>query len=227
MVSGSAAKIVAFSDLRLLIGRCGKNYMASSPIVPPGGQFPIPAVSSGPLVAFRCAPAIRPYLPEDASVPAAFIVDTVVTTSEVAGAQSIAFPEHGPLGSVDVTISVNSHVVAKGDVPLNASKVEIPFSLHQLEPQPEAFQVSCTASYSAVKGKTQKLTSSTSLSFLPDPPAGRSVTKMDLRTGALLAKPATGASGPYETVFPIGFYTNFGGYIASNLSLLNDLKAQG
>ena len=53
------------------------------------------------------------------------------------------------------------------------------------------------------------------------------MTKTDLRTGALLAKPATGEDGPYETVFPIGFYTDFSSYIAANLSVLNELKEQG
>jgi len=50
---------------------------------------------------------------------------------------------------------------------------------------------------------------------------------MDLRTGALLAKPADGSDGKYESVFPIGFYTWFDGYLAGNLSILDELKAQG
>ncbi len=201
--------------------------MASSPIVPPGGQFPTPATSSGPLVAFRCAQAIRPYLPEDASSPAAFIVDTPLTQLEVANAQAIDLPSHGALGHLAVTISVNGHVLATENVPLNASKVAVPFSLRSLKPQTKAFDVSCSATYSAVTGKTQKFTTTSSLSFLPDPPKGRSVTKTDLRTGALLAKPATGEDGPYETVFPIGYYTDFSSYIAANLSVLNELKEQG
>ncbi|KAI0698278.1 hypothetical protein BC835DRAFT_1269232 [Cytidiella melzeri] len=206
---------------------CGKNYMASSPIVPPGGQFPTPATSAGPLVAFRCAPAIRPYLPEDVLTPAAFVIDTPLTNSQVANAQSIVLPAHGALGNLAVTISVNGHILAAENVPLNATKIEVPFFLGTLKPQRSAFDVSCTATYSAVKGNTQHFTASSSLSFLPDPPNGRSVTKMDLRTGALLAKPATGKPGSYETVFPIGFYTDFGGYIETNLTILDDIKAQG
>ncbi|KAI0742976.1 hypothetical protein C8Q80DRAFT_1191833 [Daedaleopsis nitida] len=61
--------------------RCGKNYMASDPIVPLGGEFPVPAASPDPLLAFRCAPVIKPYLPEDASAPAAFLIDTHITFS--------------------------------------------------------------------------------------------------------------------------------------------------
>jgi hypothetical protein len=50
---------------------------------------------------------------------------------------------------------------------------------------------------------------------------------MDLRTGALMAKPANGSGGDYESIFPIGFYTTFDGYLAGNLSVLDELKEQG
>ncbi|TCD66256.1 hypothetical protein EIP91_001619 [Steccherinum ochraceum] len=206
---------------------CGKNYMSTQPIVPPGGEFSIPATSSSSLLSFRCAPAIKPYLPEDVSTPASIFIDALVTHSQVAGASPITLPEHGSIGKLDVTISIAGKKVASGQVPVNATKVELPFSLSGLRPRMDAFNVSCTATYSASKGRSQKFSASTSLAFLPTPPDGRSVTKMDLRTGALLAKPANGAKGDYETVFPIGFYTNFGGYIASNLSLLDEIKADG
>lgn len=64
------------------------------------------------------------------------------------------------------------------------------------------------------------------LSLLPNP-TNSSVTKMDLRTSALLAKPATGLGGTYDPVLPIGFYTSFDGYLASNLSVIDDLKERG
>lgn len=202
--------------------------MAGSPVVPPGGQFPVPATSASPLLAFRCAPAIKPYLPEDLLTPASVIIDTPITTSAIAGAQPISLPAHGGLGSVAVTVSVNGRPLTTGLVPLNASKHELPFSLLGLSPRTEAYNVSCTAEYSSsLLSKPQKFSSTAALSLLPDPPAGRSVTKMDLRTGALLAKPATGAKGDYAPVFPIGFYTDFGGYLTSNLSVLNELADQG
>lgn len=202
--------------------------MASSPIVPPGGQFPVLAVSSSPLLAFRCAPAIKPYIQEDILTPSTFIIDTAITHSEISGAEPISLPTHGTLGSLAVTVSANGRPISTGLVPLNSSGFELPFSLIGLSPRTEAYNVTCTATYtSSLLSKPQKFSSSASLSLLPDPPAGRSVTKMDLRTGALLAKPATGEKGDYETVFPIGFYTSFGGYLANNLSLLNDIKDQG
>ena len=188
----------------------------------------MPATSSSPLLAFRCAPAIKPYLPEDILTPSSFIIDTPVTHSAIADSAPISLPEHGPLGSVAVTVSVNGRLLTTGLVPLNATKFELPFSLVGLSPRTEAYNVSCTAEYSSsLLSKPQKFSNTAALSLLPDPPAGRSVTKMDLRTGALLAKPATGKGGPYETVFPIGFYTNFGGYLDSNLTRLDELAAQG
>ena len=49
---------------------------------------------------------------------------------------------------------------------------------------------------------------------------------MDLRTGALLAKPASGKGGNYQTVFPFGFYTSFD-YLSSNLANIDAIAAQG
>ncbi|KAH8092183.1 hypothetical protein BXZ70DRAFT_461711 [Cristinia sonorae] len=214
---------------------CGKNYMASQPIVPPGGQFAIPSTSSSPLLAFRCSPAIKPYLAEDVS-SALIIVDTVLTHSHVAGAAPISLgtrTAHGKEdpGKLQVTINIDGKRVTTGHtVALNATKVEIPISLSGLRPRMEAFDVSCSATFTPSEHKTKPQTfkTSTQLSFLPTPPKGRSVTKMDLRTGALLAKPV-GKGGvkrdaKYETVFPIGYYTDFGGYLATNLSVLDDIK---
>ncbi|KAI0742968.1 hypothetical protein C8Q80DRAFT_1221302 [Daedaleopsis nitida] len=206
---------------------CGKNYMASDPIVPPGGEFPVSAVSPDPLLAFRCAPVIKPYLPEDASAPAAFLIDTPITLSEVVGAIPITLPAHGFPTALQVTIKVDGKTVAKGPVGLNETKVELPFSLKGLKPQTTPYDVECSATISTFGARGQTFTAKTALSYLPNPPDGRSVTKMDLRTGALLAKPATGKGGAYETVFPVGFYSNFGGYLTSNLSVIDEIKAQG
>ncbi|KAN0079832.1 hypothetical protein V8E55_009398 [Tylopilus felleus] len=40
----------------------GKHYKVGQSVIFPGGNFPLP---SDPLLAFRCAPAILPYLAED------------------------------------------------------------------------------------------------------------------------------------------------------------------
>lgn len=207
--------------------------MSSQSVVAPGGQFTTPTASKDPLLAFRCAPAIRPYLAEDASSLAAVLIDSPVVYYEIANAKTIDLAP-GPLANVaqlDVTISLNGKTLANAPVPLNATAYEIPFSLEGITPQMAAYNLSCEATYSASTSAArsdppQTFAASTTLSVLPNP-TNSSVTKMDLRTGALLAKPATGLGGDYEPVFPIGFYTIFDGYLASNLSVINELKEQG
>ena len=62
----------------------------------PGGQFPIPATSPTPLLALRCAPAIRPYLAEDATTlnphDMAILIDAPVTFQQTSNAASILIP---------------------------------------------------------------------------------------------------------------------------------------
>lgn len=209
--------------------------MQNQTVVPPGGNFPIPATSATPLLAFRCAPAIKPYLAEDASTPAGILLDTPITFTQINGAVPITLPSGSShSGELVVTVTVDGQNLAHGTVPLNASKVELPFSLSSLKPRKEPYDISCSATYSDASASSsnndaaanQKFTATASLSFLPNPTSG-SVTKMDLRTGALLAKPADGKGGDYDTVFPIGFYTSFDGYLSTNLSVINELKDQG
>ncbi|KAF9228162.1 hypothetical protein BS17DRAFT_725128 [Gyrodon lividus] len=204
---------------------CGKHYMSSQSVVVPGGNFPLPAVSKDPLLAFRCAPAIRPYLAEDASSPAAILIDSPVVYYEIAGAKVVNFAA-GPVSNagLDVTIRLNGRTLASGPVPLNATAYELPFGLESITPQMAAYNLSCEATYSGY-ASAQTFSATTTLFVLPNPTTG-SVTKMDLRTGALLAKPATGMGGAYEPVFPIGFYTSFN-YLATNLSVIDELKEQG
>ena len=195
--------------------------MSTQAPLAPGGNFPLPSPSSDPLLALRCAPAIRPYLAEDVLSPAAILIDAPVVYYEIANAEPIQL--RGDDTMLDVTVSLNGKTLATGFVSLNATAHELPFSLEGITPQMAAYNVSCEATYAAT---SQRFSATTALSVLPNP-TNSSVTKMDLRTGALLAKPATGLGGSYEPVFPIGFYTMFDGYLATNLSVINELKDQG
>jgi len=195
---------------------------------PPGGTFSIPTSSQTPLLAFRCAPAIKPYLAEDAGSSAAILIDLPVVYSNIQGAEAISLPS-GPLshaGTLDVSVSAGGKELAHGTVPLNATAYEISFSLGDLTPQVSPYNLSCQATYSGGSSSSspQVFSASSSLYFLPDP-TNSAVTKMDLRTGALLAKPANG-QGSYQPVFPIGFYTEFQ-YLADDLTLIDELAAQG
>lgn len=195
--------------------------MSTQSVAAPGGNFPLPSALSDSLLALRCTPAIRPYLAEDVLSPAAVLIDTPVVYYEITNAEPIRLCSDDTV--LNVTVSLNGRTLATGRVPLNATAYELPFSLEGITPQKAAYNLSCEATYAAA---SQTFSATTALSVLPNP-TNSSVTKMDLRTGALLAKPATGLGGTYEPVFPIGFYTNFDGYLTTNLSVINELKEQG
>lgn len=192
-----------------------------------GGQFPIPATSKTPLLALRCAQAIKPYLPGDDTegLHSAILIDTPVVYSHINNAEPISDGTGLTANTVDVKVFVDDLLLTSGSVPLNATKYELPFSLADLEPSSKAYKISCiaTADY-----KSQVFEASSLLTYLPDPPPGTgSVTRMDLRTGAILARPADGKGGTYSPVFPIGFYANFGGYLDQNLTIPAELASQG
>ncbi|KAE9385569.1 hypothetical protein BT96DRAFT_1006920 [Gymnopus androsaceus JB14] len=181
---------------------CGKNYMSTEPLTNPGGQFPISQTFTEPHIALRCGPAVKPYLPEDLeptdSTFVSILVDTPVTFTNISGAT--AFKASSSLSTLDVTVLVDGKKLTS------------------------AYSLTCTASL----GNGEQVVGSSLLTYLPAKPADiGGVTKMDMRSGTLLAKPATGEDGPYERIFPIGFYSNFGGYLDSNLSIESTLKDQG
>jgi hypothetical protein len=201
--------------------RCNKNYKKGSPIVPPGGQFPVPATSDSTLLAFRCTPIYKPYITEDMTSNGGFIVDTLITHTQVRGAMPIALESSAKF--LFVSISVGDDVLAVSQVPVNTTKFEIPFSLTKLVPRKEPYAVSCSATYRG----DQRYTANASLSYLPNPVSG-SITKLDARTGGLWTKPFdAGYATGYTPVLPLGFYTSFDDYLAKNLSILDDLKARG
>ncbi|KAG6377717.1 hypothetical protein JVT61DRAFT_14488 [Boletus reticuloceps] len=186
---------------------CGKNFMLNQTVIPPGGQFQLPAYSNEPLVAFRCAPAFRPYLEEDAK-DAAFIIDTPIVYQYIQSASLISLPSSGSecddLG-YEITVDISS-----------------------LPAQKMGYNVTCNATYQAETPSSptpQYFSTNTSLLYLPDTKG--SVVKTDLRTGALWARPADGKGGDFQPFIPQGFYVSFDQYLAKNLSLIDQLKTDG
>lgn len=191
-----------------------------------GGQFPVAASSSSPLLAFRCSQAIRPYVAgdgNDPNQPVSILIDAPVVYSNINNSQPITISDPSNPGSLSVTVKTSTGVVlTQGNVPINSNKTELPFSLSSLQPSSSAYTITCTATYNS-----QTFSATSLLTYLPSLPSGSgSVTKMDLRTGALLVRPANGTGSAFEPLFPIGFYTQFG-YIAANLSIPAALASQG
>ncbi|KAF8628579.1 hypothetical protein AX17_005975 [Amanita inopinata Kibby_2008] len=222
-------KIVALAHLVSLVGAqtwCGKNYKKSQRVVPPGGQFPIPAASTSPLLAFRCSQTIRPYLPGDGTdpnQPVSILIDAPVVYSYINNTAPITITDPPNPGSLSVTVKLTStgQVLTQGSVPVNSNKTELPFSLSALQATSTSYGITCTATYN-----TQTFTTTSLLSYLPNPSSG-SVTKMDLRTGALLARPANGNGGAYAPVLPIGYYTQFDTYLATDFTIPATLASLG
>lgn len=213
--------------------------MSNQTVVPPGGQFQLPASSKEPLVAFRCSPVFRPYLEEDAK-DAAFIIDTPIVYQYIQGASPISLSSSTPnssnssdcddLGTMAVTISIGNNVLAWEEVPLNTTGYEISVDLSSLSAQKTGYNVTCNAAYQAdsetsSSSTTQSFSTNTSLLYLPDTQG--SVVKTDLRTGALWVQPADGKGGDFQPFIPQGFYISFDSYLETNLSLINQLKADG
>jgi hypothetical protein len=164
-------------------------------------------------------------------------VDTPIVYDWIAGAAPISLPSTSgsssnstDLGSLSVTISVGS-VKTTANVPLNATNFQIPVDISKLQAQKAKYDVSCSATYSAPSSSKsqpaydQKFKTSASLLYLPDTNA--SVTKTDLRTGALWVRPANGKGGAFAPFVPQGFYINFDQYLAKNLTMIDQLKADG
>jgi hypothetical protein len=196
--------------------------MASDAVVPPGGQFQQPAVSTNPLLALRCQPALIPFLPEDANT-AEVVVDALVRYAHIAGAQDLVLPDANHVNDTElsVTVSIDGARLAAGLVSLNGT-ARMAVSLAHLTPRTEPYELSCAGTL-----RVQSFSSSSSLTYLPSPPAGiGSVTKRDLRTGGVLVKKA-GATVPYQPLLPIGFYTGFGGYLEGNDTAVEVLADQG
>jgi hypothetical protein len=192
-----------------------------------GGQFPSFATSSSPLLAFRCSQTIRPYLAgdgNDPTQPVSILVDAPVVYSNINNTQAITIQNITNPGSLTVTVEASTGaVLAQGSVPVNSNKTELSFSLSLLRPSSSAYTITCTATYNS-----QTFVATSLLTYLPSLPSGiGSVTKMDLRTGALLAQRANGNGGPFAPVFPIGFYTQFDSYLATDLSIPATLASQG
>ena len=210
--------------------RCGKNYMANQTVVPPGGHFQLPASSQEPLVAFRCSPAFRPYLEEDAK-NAAIVVDTPIVYQYIQGASPVSLSSSGSnssgLGTVNVTISIGNQIFATQEVPLNTTGYEIPLDISSLNAQKTGYNVTCSATYQVDTSSptTQQFSTNMSLLYLPDTQG--SVVKTDLRTGVLWARPANGSGGDFQPFIPQGFYLSFDSALAKNLTYIDQLKLDG
>jgi hypothetical protein len=183
----------------------------------------VSVASKTPLLS--CSPGFRPYLEGDAK-NVSFIIDTSIIPQYNEGASPISLPssECDSIGTLEVTISIGSDVLATKEVPLNITGYEIPVDISSLTVQQTAYSVACSAVYQPNTSLLpQNFSTNTSLLYLPD--TNGSVVKTDLRTGVLWTRPADGKGGDFRPFVPQGFYVSFDQVLVHNLSLIDQLKA--
>ena len=175
--------------------------MKGDPIVPPTGFFP----GNRKKPEFTCQPRLQPYLTKDVDhgTPSLLLMTTL---HQWHTARLTVWTE-------------DNQVVAR--LQINSSDSSVPLSLEGVQPRVEPYRLLCSLE---VFPQGPRVDWHTSLVYLPEPANG-SVSQLDAKTGGLLVR---GVSDyPPKPIFPLGFYTDFGGYIAQNLTKLRELKQQG
>lgn len=198
---------------------CGKNYLKGEPVVEPGGQYPVPAYVSEPLLLFRCSPAVKPYIQSDDHT-AAVLVDLELTHFVVNGTSRLSNTIYeDPRFLVQISTEGIPILTARV-LPLGTNQ-ELHFPLLALEAREKPYDIKCTAQL--VRDEKIAFKASTSLLYLLPSPYGGSVVKQDVRMKALLIQ----KNGSWIPFIPFGFFVSFDDYLARNLSVLDAAVEKG
>ena len=185
----------------------------------PGGNFPVPSISPTPLLRFECWPGPRPYVSSlDASGSVLLSANAVNTTP------GIAYDTAKDGTVFQVKAQIDGHTVASG-IPLSVgaptSERTFDWAKLSLTPRAEAYNLSCTAT--AVKSGKVFHNDAKVFYMPPLPSTIGGVIQTDGRTGGILV-PGKASKTP---LLPFGFYTAFGGYLDTNLTVLDEIKKEG
>lgn len=218
--------LLAFGGLALATGSpptwCGKHYLPSLPRHPPdpSTRFPVPDLSPTPLLDLSCFQAVAPYIEGEDHV------GHVMVGLELNHLRGIDWTvsEQQAEENLHISILVDGKEQATTTLAVNTTNRLVPVNLSQLKARYNQHSLRCIATSSL--SHRPSLVADGRFSFLPPSPYGGSTVKMDWQTGYPLI-PVDGAPGTYEALFPIGFYVKFGGYLESNLSVLDDMKSRG
>lgn len=119
-----------------------------------------------------------------------------------------------------MTASIGSVSLGWGYVELG-SQLEIHVAgLEKLATRTEAYTVNCAAAVAPAEAPFASATAE--LFWLPGNPYGGSTVQLDTKTDELVSPSFHG-----QKVFPIGYYTTWGGYLAGNWSVLEDIRKAG
>ena len=204
--------------------RCGKYYKEEhwrgESIETPFGSFQNGEAPLGPSFAFQCLPRMQLYLEgDDCASSASVLVDTLMTLAPFRHAS----PLTTQVTTITLSIDIEGLRLVHKNVPINSTNLEFPVSLCHLLPTRQPFTLRCSAELESYPSLNEILVTSSPLVYLPSPVSG-ATTSLDRKTGALMTR---ATNGSFQAVFPIGFYTDFEGYLAGNLSILDEIKSQG
>ncbi|KAG8765231.1 hypothetical protein FRC12_007614 [Ceratobasidium sp. 428] len=218
VVLGLIASAVFVSTVSAQDTWCGKYYKPGLPARPPGGNFPVPAVSPSPLLRFECWPSLRPYVSGLDTAGSILLSASVVNT-----VPGVAYSSSADGALFYVTAQLDGHTIASNvslSIGTNNQTPAFDWTKAAIIARRDAYNLSCTAT-SAKSGKVFR--ASSTVQYLPPVPKEiGGVVQMDGSTGALVS-----GQGKRSPVLPFGFYTAFGGYLDKNLTVLDEIKKDG
>lgn len=156
---------------------------------------------------------------DDCASSASVLVDTRTTLAPL----RYASPLTTPVATITLSIDIEGLRSVHKNVQINSTNLEFPVSLCHLLPRRQPFTLTCSAELESYSSPNEIHVTSSPLLYLPSLISG-SATSIDRKTGALMTR-ATNST--FQAFFPIGFYTDFGGYLSGNLSILDEIKSQG
>lgn len=172
----------------------------------------MPAYTSDSSLYFKVSPRYNIYLASEKT--GSFLVDALLSHTHELPYRGTAV--HDASGSasgvmtIEIRIDAENCTLVEGFVSTNSSSNVFDFDLQQLTPRISSYKITL---YGTFEGSKWTYTATTDLYYLPEKTTG-SVTKVDnLNGGLLFRNNATGAA--FTPIFPFGFYTDYGGYLAN------------
>lgn len=192
--------------------------VVDSPNYNPGGRTTRPPPSSSQLLYLQIQPRYNIYV--DSESTASFLVSAGLSRTygepftQSSRSQKLTF---------DIYVKATGQILVKnGMIAVDAMDQEYSFELSQLSPRMNPYHIVIDIISNT---GDQKFTATTDLYCLPDKTSG-SVTKLDGLYGGLLFKNAASNNNFYP-VFGHGFYTDYGGFLATNTSAVKEYYDAG
>jgi hypothetical protein len=162
---------------------------------------------------------------------ASFLIDAPLSYMSGAPFVNSTFNEQDNITSGFTKLFIDVEVVENGldllssrNVTVNTTNNEFVFSLSQLTPRFEPYEVVITG---APSDGAQFFTATTQLYYLPARTDGGSMTKVDNLYGGLLVQDYLKNSTAWTPLFPYTFYVSWDGWLELSIDRLTTYKDQG